>query len=81
MFARLVLGADQMVDQGFIGVDAQHKHLIGKTGETYTVLRPSGKVIIDDEIYDAVAEFGYISKGEKIQVIKYQGGQVHVIKG
>ncbi|MEX0981504.1 MAG: NfeD family protein [Bacteroidales bacterium] len=81
MFSRLVLGADQMVDQGFIGVDAQHKHLIGKTGETYTVLRPSGKVIIDDEIYDAVAEYGYIPKGEKIQVIKYQAGQVHVIKG
>ncbi len=81
MFARLVLEADQMVDQGFIGVDAQQKHLIGKTGETYTVLRPSGKVIIDDEIYDAVGEYGYIAKGEKIQVIKYQGGQVHVIKG
>ncbi len=81
MFGRLVLGADQMVDLGFIGVDAQHKHLIGKTGESYTVLRPSGKVLIDDEIYDAVAEYGYIAKGEKIQVIKYQGGQVHVIKG
>lgn len=80
MFSRLVLGADQMVDQGFIGVDAQQKTLIGKSGEAYTVLRPSGKVMIDDEIYDAVSEYGYITKGEQVKVLSYQGGQVHVVK-
>ncbi len=80
MFSRLILGADQLVDQGFLGVDAQQKTLIGKTGEAYTVLRPSGKVIIDDEIYDAASEYGYIAKGEKVTVLRYHGGQVHVVK-
>jgi membrane-bound serine protease (ClpP class) len=80
MFSRLVLGADQMVDQGFLGVDAQQKTLVGKTGEAYTVLRPSGKVVVDDEIYDAASEYGYIAKGEKVTVLSYQGGQLRVVK-
>ena len=80
MFSKLVLATDQKVEAGYLGVDAQQKTLLGKTGEAYTVLRPSGKVIIDDEIYDAVSEYGYIPKGDKIQVVQYQAGQVHVIK-
>lgn len=79
-FSSFVLGTDQKVDEGFIGVDSKTKTLIGKTGEAYTVLRPSGKVIVENKIYDAVAEYGLISKGDKVKVISYETGQVHVIK-
>ncbi|MDF1570513.1 MAG: NfeD family protein [Bacteroidales bacterium] len=79
-FASLVLGTDQKVENGYLGVDAKQKTLVGKTGEAYTVLRPSGRVLIDGEIYDAKAEFGYISKGEKVKILRYETGQVYVVK-
>jgi len=79
-FAALVLGTDQKVENGYLGVDAKQKTLVGKTGEAYTVLRPSGRVMIEGEIYDAKAEFGYISKGEKVKILRYETGQVYVVK-
>ncbi|MEX0988479.1 MAG: NfeD family protein [Bacteroidales bacterium] len=79
-FANLVLGTVQKSDEGYLGVDSQQKSLVGRTGEAQTVLRPSGKVTVDGNIYDAMAEYGYISKGEKIKVVRYETGQVHVIK-
>jgi membrane-bound serine protease (ClpP class) len=66
--------------EGFIGVDSKPRELIGKTGVADSILRPAGKVVIDDEIYDAKAEYGYISKGEKVKVVKYEAGQVYVVK-
>ena len=38
----------------------------GKTGTAATDLRPSGKIRIEDVMYDAVAEFGYIERGKNI---------------
>lgn len=52
--------------------------LIGKEGIAATVLRLSGKVIIDGEFYDAVSESGFIEKGEKIKVIRFENAQVYV---
>ena len=40
----------------------------------------SGKVLIEEEIYDAVSEIGFINKDEKVKVIKYLHGQIYVIK-
>jgi membrane-bound serine protease (ClpP class) len=53
-------------------------NLVGKTGVTATVLRPSGKVIIDDEYYDSVSESGFIEKGTKIKVVRFENAQVYV---
>ncbi len=79
-FAALVLGADQKTDEGFLGVDSMQKTLVGKSGEAYTVLRPSGRVLIEGNIYDAKSEFGYINKGDKVKVLRYETGQVYVMK-
>jgi len=79
-FASLVLGADQKTDEGYLGVDSAQKTLVGKSGEAYTVLRPSGRVLIEGNIYDAKSEFGYINKGDKIKVLRYETGQVYVMK-
>ena len=53
--------------------------MIGKTGIASTDLRPSGKVDIDDETYDAKSEIGFIDKGGKVKVIDYRSGQVYVM--
>jgi membrane-bound serine protease (ClpP class) len=47
---------------------------VSKTG----VLRPGGKVIIDDEVYDAVAETGFIDRGEDVIVVKVGTSQLYV---
>lgn len=52
--------------------------LIGKEGITATILRPSGKVLIGNEMYDGVSESGFIEKGTPIQVIRFENAQVYV---
>lgn len=63
---------------GYIAVSMDEKNLIGKTGITKTVLRPSGKVELEGKIYDAISEQNFIEKGVKIRVERYETGQVYV---
>lgn len=43
--------------------------MTGKIGTAYTVLRPSGKVIIEGQLYDAFTRGEYIEKGETVEVL------------
>jgi len=79
-FKGLSLDARQERSEGFIGIDTHQKEMIGKTGTAYTVLRPSGKIRIEGELFDAMAEIGYIQKGDKVKVIRDEAGQLYVIK-
>jgi len=63
-----------------VSIDLHQKEMIGKTGVAFTILRPSGRVEIDGELYDAKAEISYIEKGEKVKVIHDEAGQLYVIK-
>lgn len=76
----LANAAVQDHNEGYISIDVRQKEMIGKTGTAYTILRPSGLVEIDNEIFDARAEIGYIEKGEQIKVIRDEAGQLYVIK-
>ena len=79
-FGNLALNRDMKSEDGYIGVETKPRELIGKTGFADSVLRPSGKVIVDGEIYDAKAEYGFINKGEKVKVTRYETGQLYVVK-
>jgi membrane-bound serine protease (ClpP class) len=76
------LALDKVQDhkEGYISTDLRQKDMIGKTGIAYTMLRPSGRIEIEGEIFDAKAEIGYIDKGEKIRVIRDETGQLYVVK-
>ncbi len=76
----LALGSVEKADDGYIGVDMKAKLLIGKTGTAVSVLRPSGKVFIDNQIYDAKSEDGFIDKDTLVEVIRFETGQVYVVK-
>ncbi len=52
--------------------------LTGKTGTSLTVLRPSGKVMIDGEVYDAVSEIGFIEENRAVKIIKQEAAQIYV---
>ena len=80
MMSSIVLSSVQNRSEGFVGVDEKTTELVGKTGIAHTILRPSGKVEIDGNIHDATALTGYIDKGEKIVVSKYETAQLFVKK-
>lgn len=73
----VALLADQ---EGYSSVPLEPDSLIGKTGIASTVLRPSGKVNIDGEFYDAVASHGMIDKGEEVVVRRYESFQLYVVR-
>lgn len=79
-FGELALDAVQEKSSGYTSADATMSTLVGKTGVAFTMLRPSGKVEIDDDIYDATALTGFVDKGDAIKVVKYETSQVFVVK-
>jgi len=77
-FSHLMLQTTQQSTRGFVSSDASFMQLIGRTGVAFTNLRPAGKVQIEGDIYDATAETGFIEKGEKVKVAKYDMAQLFV---
>jgi len=77
-FKNLALNTVQDVKDGYLNVDASFIALKGKTGTAQTVLRPGGKVLIDGEVYDAVAESGFIDRNETIVVTRVGTSQLYV---
>lgn len=77
IFRNIALTSDQ---EGFVSVSMEPTSLVGKMGEAATVLRPSGKIIIDDEYYDAISIKDFIEKGDSVKVVKYENFQLYVIK-
>lgn len=80
IFGEFALSSTQQSGLGYIAADMHFAALVGKTGIAHTMLRPAGKVEIDDDVFDAVAQTGYIEKGVEIKVIKYENAQLIVRK-
>jgi len=77
-FGELALSAVQDRTDGYTSALSAYVQMIGSEGVAKTVLRPSGKVLIGDEAYDATAESGYIEKGESVKVTRYVNSQLFV---
>jgi membrane-bound serine protease (ClpP class) len=71
-FQRMALTETQESSKGF-SVNMHTEVMNGKTGIAYTVLRPSGKVMIGDQLFDAFTRGDYVEKGEPIIVIESEG--------
>lgn len=78
-FKRIALTDTQESKEGYT-VNASAGALVGKKGTAYTVLRPSGKVMIDNQLYDAFTRGEFIEKGEAIEVISSEGVTLKVKK-
>lgn len=75
------LQVEQKVEEGYVGVDMSIQQIVGQEGMTLTNLRPTGKVLVKGEVYDAISLLGdYLLKDTPIVVKKYQSGQVYVTK-
>ncbi|MGK0384652.1 MAG: membrane-bound serine protease (ClpP class) [Bacteroidia bacterium] len=80
MMSSMVLSSVQKKEDGFVGVNVKEHEMIGKQGIAFTILRPSGKIEIEGDVYNATALTGYIDKGEAILVVKYETSQLFVRK-
>ncbi len=80
LFGSLALETSVNQADGFVSFDMDKlAALVGATGTAHTVLRPSGKVMIGGEVYPAMAETGYISKGTEITVRREEQGHLFVV--
>jgi membrane-bound serine protease (ClpP class) len=80
MFRNMSLKSVQNVSDGFVCIETGMFALKGKTGVSKTVLRPGGKIFIEGEVYDAVANSGFIDKDVNIIVTKVEATQLYVDK-
>ncbi len=80
-FKNLALKTVQNKSEGYVSIENSLLTLKGKKGTAQTVLRPGGKVIIENDIYDAVAVTGFIDKGENIVVARVEAAQLYVERG
>jgi len=77
---KLALNKTQRREEGY-GIDLlAYQSVIGERGHAYTVLRPSGKIKIGSEIFDAVSLTSFIEQGEEIEVVSYENAQLIVRK-
>ncbi len=78
-FKHLTLASTQDRAQGFTS-STYSKDMLGKIGTVHSRLRPSGKVEIDGEIYDAYSRGEFLDQGESIEVISTEGTSLRVKK-
>ncbi|MFY0653262.1 MAG: nodulation protein NfeD [Cyclobacteriaceae bacterium] len=77
MFQGVALQHEMTKEQGYTS-NFKKESFIGKVGVAYTILRPSGKVMIDGEIYDAFTRGNYIEKDTEVEVISDEGTSLKV---
>jgi len=81
LFGSLALEKVQELNEGYVSFDTNlQTSLVGTRGTAHTDLRPSGKVKINDQIFDAMSEIGYTKKGSEIIVKRQESGQLYVVK-
>jgi len=56
----------------------QDRILLNRIGTELSRMAPSGKVLIDDVMYDAVSEGQFLLTGQEIQVVGFDTGQLIV---
>lgn len=76
-FKSVALTESQLRTEGYTSSFIKER-MIGKRGTAHTVLRPSGKIMIDGEIFDAYTRGEYIEKGQEIEVVSDEGTSLQV---
>lgn len=78
-FKTITLATTQDRSEGYTS-SFYSENLLGKTGKVHSRLRPSGKVEIEGEIYDAFSRGEFLDQGEQIVVISTEGTSLKVKK-
>ncbi|MET3682426.1 membrane-bound ClpP family serine protease [Alkalibacillus flavidus] len=78
MWGKMTLRDQLTSEKGYNSMNESYQMLVGLTGHTETVLRPTGTITIQDERYDAVSQAQWIEKGEAIKVVSVDGTRILV---
>jgi len=76
-YKRIALTDTQQSSAGY-NSSFNPKDMKGKKGITETVLRPSGKVLIEGQLYDAFTRGEYVDKGQAVEVLSETGSSLQV---
>lgn len=77
MFKKIALQTEMTRELGYTS-NFKKGSFTGKQGVAFTILRPSGKVMIDGELYDAYTRGNYIEKDTPVEVISDEGTSLKV---
>jgi membrane-bound serine protease (ClpP class) len=76
-YKRIALTDTQERTEGYTA-NFNKEVMLGKKGVTQTVLRPSGKVMIEGQLYDALTRGEYIERGQTVEVISESTSSLQV---
>jgi membrane-bound serine protease (ClpP class) len=77
---KLVLATQQSHAGGYVVVSAEQQGLVGKTGRSMSMLRPSGTAEIGGETYPVITDGEFIEPGTPIVVAEVNGNRIVVRK-
>ncbi|MDQ0351033.1 membrane-bound ClpP family serine protease [Alkalibacillus filiformis] len=80
MWGKLALKEQLTSEKGYNSLNESYKELVGKTGVTESILRPTGTVKIDEQRYSAVSNGQYIEPGQHVKVVAVDGTKILVEK-
>jgi len=74
----VLTGSEQDASQGYVAGDIRDLPKVGDKGEVISTLRPAGKVVINDKVYDAITDGTFIEQGTTISVSRLEGSVIYV---
>lgn len=75
----VLVGHEQEASKGFVAsFPASEASIVGKRGKVFSSLRPSGKVMIQGSVYDAMSAGEFIEAGELVIVVRQEGATLLV---
>ena len=80
-FSRLVLNTTQKSEEGYTSSGNQNeKNLIGKQAITATIMKPGGKILVNNKLMEATVIEGFVEKNEPVIIESYETGHYFVRK-
>lgn len=77
LFDRLILTNTNSRNRGY-NSKADYSKLVGMTGISKTILRPTGRIAIGENVYDAKSMSDFIAKDTEIEVVAIKDGHIIV---
>lgn len=77
LFNRLILTNTNSRNRGY-NSKADYSKLVGMTGISKTILRPTGRIAIGENVYDAKSMSDFIAKDTEIEVVAIKDGHIIV---
>lgn len=77
IFDTFVLKNENSSDRGY-NSKKDYRNLVGKNGISKSILRPTGRVEIDGNTYDAKSDSDFIGKDKEIEVVAIRDGHIVV---